>query len=90
MSEFLEWRLPPGALHGNGTLLPELWTRWEYFDQPNTKVRGAEALQPRKHGPPQRVPLVHWQGWCKSAGVTHVKEQFVDRGLIPDLPTPAV
>ena len=73
MDEFIEWRVPPAPAAdgsssdssggGNGTVpvaLPELWTRWEYFDMPDDKLRGAAGLQPRKHGPPQRVPLVHW------------------------------
>ena len=96
VDEFIEWRTPPApapapaansSSGGNSTQppLPELWTRWEYFDMPDDKLKGAEGLQPRKTGPPQRIPVVHWQGGCKPNGVRYVQEQYTSRGLLPTL-----
>lgn len=58
----------------NGSSLPELWARQTTF--------------PDLEGGPERVPLLHMQGHCKSLIPVLVRERFVQQGLIPDVSAP--
>jgi len=60
LDEYVEWRVG-NATQGGGQALPEPWTRHKFLDLPLEVEQQKNGLQIRMYGPPQRVPLIHWQ-----------------------------
>ena len=54
-----------------GSAPPQTWTRWAFF--------------PPRSGPPERIPMLHWQGACKLQGRQFYAQHFQKHGLLPDL-----
>ena len=50
---------------------PQAWTRWAFF--------------PQRSGPPERIPMLHWQGACKPQGRRFYAQHYVRTGLLPQL-----
>lgn len=51
----------------------QVWTRWQFDNQPDANEqaqagRSGAKLQPRKYGPPQRAPVIHWQVRGRAGG----------------------
>ncbi|KAL4420417.1 hypothetical protein ABPG75_010073 [Micractinium tetrahymenae] len=67
--------------------LPEPRVRWQWYDLPEvlSSVERSTGLKERHYGPPQRLPLIHWQGYCKETGSRYVRRYYEAAGLIPSL-----
>ncbi len=54
--DHIEWRL------GGAGVLHEVWSRRQCSDHPTPQEQaGFKFLKQRNYGPPERVPMVHWQ-----------------------------
>lgn len=64
LEEFIEFR-PGNKTSGR---LPEVWSKFGWFDKPTAAEQSAFRVKERKYGPPERLPMVHfqvcWYGRC--------------------------
>jgi len=70
---------------GRSGQLPQVWTRAQNYDLPSDDEKRRGKVAEKMWGPPERVPLIHWQGTCKQTGSQYVQRHYVQPGLLPSL-----
>lgn len=79
LEEFIEFR-PGNKTSGR---LPEVWSKFGWFDKPTAAEQSAFRVKERKYGPPERLPMVHFQSDCKFKGEALVQQHYIQPGFIP-------